>query len=115
MEFKDLINRRKEELGLSLSDLATRLNLHGYSVAKSTIGCWATGERNPQLDKKNVRDAIAMAIEMDTNEMLSELGFIIHEDDHTPEGRYAASIIDKIDDEIRRKHAIAILETFIGG
>lgn len=112
MLFKDYFNEKKRMIGLSLAEIAAQFNLHGYEITKSTIGGWASGKRNPQLDKKEVREAIAAVLQVDVNEMMTTLGFVILDEHRSPEALRAASLIDSLPEEERRK-AVRMLEVMV--
>ena len=103
MKFSDLLQLRKQELNLSLEEIASNLTSHGYEVTKSAVGYWSTGERSPKLGQKKVRDAIAAVLQIDVNEMMNMLGFTISEDDRSPEARQVADIVDRMPDDERRR------------
>jgi hypothetical protein len=108
MKFSELFQKRKDELKLSLEDIASRLASSGYSVSKSGVGLWATGDRTPRLGQKKVRGAIASALELDPNEMMNLLGYIVSKDERSSEARMASRIIDELPDADRRRIAAMI-------
>jgi transcriptional regulator with XRE-family HTH domain len=99
--FGELVNLRKQQLDLSYADIAARISLHGYLTAKSTVSNWATGNRNPPLSMVNVRRAIAAALDLDPNQMMHMLGYVVLDEDHTAEGRMAAEIVDSLSENMR--------------
>lgn len=109
MEFKNYIRERRTKLGMSLRTLAEELYNHGYEISHSGISHWESGRNNPPLHDPSFRALLADILKVDVNEMMADLGYIVVEDDHTPEARRAAQIIDRLPAE-RRFEALSYLE-----
>lgn len=82
--FRDNLERRMNELGLSDSDLCRRCE-----VAPSTVGRWLSGDRYPSLETLEV---IAKALEMTASELLAG-----------PDDRQAMSV----------EHALKVIEAVV--
>lgn len=111
MQIAQYLEKRKEELGLSLSDMERQLTLLGYEAGKSTIGHWMNGTRKPPLKNRKFLEALSITFKTSIPEMLMEMG-LVEADwpvDHTPEALKAATIIDMMPPDQRRK-AIKVLE-----
>jgi transcriptional regulator with XRE-family HTH domain len=101
MEFKDFLRKRRAELKISQADLADLLSSMGQETSSARIGHWETARNKPPLEDENFRHALAAALKMDVNELMSELGFVITDENRSREARRAADIIDRLPSEIR--------------
>lgn len=99
MEISEFLRARMNALGLSLSDLETRLTLHGYSVQRATIGHWTSGRNKPPLKDREFIDALAESLEMGVNEMLQQMNFIVLADDRSPTTQRIADLVEHLPPE----------------
>ena len=74
MEVKDFLRARRAQLGMTQEKLATRLEELGQETSYARVGHWETGRNKPPLHNKEFRTALAIALEMDVNEMMAALG-----------------------------------------
>lgn len=112
MNIQTLIKARRKELGLSLERLADTLEKYGYRVERQTISHWEHGRNNPPIESENFRTALALSLDMDVNDLLTQIGMIKTDDERSPESRRAAELIDLLPID-QRKKAVNILETVI--
>ena len=98
---------------MSLSEFSTKLTLRGYPVTKSAISLWITDKRTPKIKTREYREALANALEMPVNELLSVFGYEVTDETRSSEAMYAADLVDHMDSE-KRKLAIGILEKIAG-
>jgi len=96
MEFKEFFNKRRKELDLSLNDVADALAEKWKPVSDGAVGHWATGRNQPKLNDPQLREAIASILQVDVNEMMDLLGYIIAEDSRSKEAQIAAMIVDSL-------------------
>jgi transcriptional regulator with XRE-family HTH domain len=115
MKFADYFNQRIAGLGLNQSDVARELTLRGYEVSRAAISLWVSGKRNPDISNPKLRESLANILQIDVEQLLELMDYIIPDNKHTSEGRRAAFIIDQIEDENERKRAINVLQALIGG
>lgn len=114
MSIGEFIKKRRDELDLSLADLARIMTLNGYAVERQTIGHWERGRNNAPVANSRFRQALAVALHIDENEILDKVGFGLSEDDRSPEALRAASLIDQMSPE-QRHLALRLLETMLAG
>lgn len=114
MSIHGFLLKRKEELGLSLSEIETQFNLRGYSITKSSIAHWTTGMRKPPIKDRRFLEVLADIYKMSVPELLAGMGLMDEEyQGHTPEALRAADLIDQMPPE-QRKMALNILEAMKG-
>lgn len=101
MKISEFLKARRQELRISQADLASRLTLRGQDTLKASIGHWETERSNPPIRDYEFRLALASALEMDVNEMMAVLGFIIADTDRSTDARRAADIIDRLPSDAR--------------
>jgi hypothetical protein len=112
MDFSTFLSRHLEHNQMSYSDLVRELELRGFSFSKAAIGHWRSGKNNPPLEDPVFRAALAHALRTDVNRMMTQLGYIQYEDDHSSEARIAAELIDQMP-EGKRAAALKILEQLV--
>lgn len=110
MEFKTFLRQRREKLGITQSEVAELLSIHGEETSSARVGHWETGRNKPPLEDARFRRAMALTLEVDVNTMMTELGYVISNDDYSSEARLAAEIVDLLPSE-GRELAIEILRT----
>jgi transcriptional regulator with XRE-family HTH domain len=111
MEFKEFVRRRREELGISQQELADRLSQRGQETSYGRISHWETGRNKPPLEDPKFRQALASALEMDSNELLFRLGYISDiASKYSREARIAADIIERLPQD-QRRIALALLNS----
>ena len=111
MEFKAFLRSRREELGLTQQDLADALANAGQETSYARVSHWETGRNKPPLEDTRFRQALATALELDVNEMMSILGFVVSNDDRSPNARLAADLIDQLPADAQEM-VIEIIQTF---
>lgn len=99
MEFKAFLRHRREKLGISQAEVAERLSDHGEETSSARVGHWETGRNKPPLEDLRFRRALALALEMDANSMMTELGYVTSQDAYSSEARLAAEIVDQLPTE----------------
>lgn len=99
MGIGDFLRHRRTELDISLSDLATRLALRGFSTTKANIGHWERGRTNPPLDDPDFRMALAASLEMSVNDLMRRLGYTTDEDSLTSKAMRAAEIVNRLPED----------------
>lgn len=111
MRVSEYIAQRRSELRYSLEDLARQITLAGYACQKSNVWQWESEYRQTQapIQKREFRLALAAALQVDVNDMMQALDFIIHDDQRSPEARRAAELVDHMPPE-KRKMALDVLE-----
>lgn len=109
MEINEFLRRRLQKMDISLSDLEARLNLYGYKVTKGAIGHWVTGRRKLPLKDTRFVEVLARSLEMSTNEMLEQMGFIATDDDWSPTVQRIAAIANQLSPD-KQKLALKLVE-----
>jgi transcriptional regulator with XRE-family HTH domain len=99
MEFKDFLKRRRKQLDLSQADVAELLTIKGEETSPAKVGHWETGRNKPPLDNGHFREILASALQMDVNDMMEELGYVVHEDHRSREAQLAAMIVDHLPEQ----------------
>lgn len=102
------IRERREELGLTLDDLAARLQLEGFNYTSGSVGHWERGVRQPPLGKATFVDALSNALKLPKDEIMRLSGYKLSSD-HSSAGARAAAIVDDLDDETQEL-ALKLLE-----
>jgi transcriptional regulator with XRE-family HTH domain len=110
MEFKTFLRQRREKLGITQAEVANRLSDHGEETSSARVGHWETGRNKPPLEDLRFRRSLALALEMDVNSMMAELGYVTADEEYSSEARLAAEIVDQLPTE-GRELAIEILRT----
>jgi transcriptional regulator with XRE-family HTH domain len=103
MRFSDYLQKRRVELDLSLADVADRLARYGLIVSTSAVSAWGTGVRKPKLFSTEVRKAIAAALEVDVNELMSALELVETDENRSPEALYVADMLDRLPEDEREE------------
>ena len=101
MEFHEFLIQRMQQLSLSLQDISTLLTLNGFETSKATVGHWRTGRNKPPLDQPRLRSALSLALEMDVNDMMDQLGYIVNEDELSPIARRIAHMVNDYPDSVQ--------------
>lgn len=102
MEFKDFLRRRRLQLGISQADVADRLSSFGEETGHARVGHWETGRNKAPLENDKFRVALAAALEIDVNDMMADLGYIVADESRSGEAKLAASIVDELPADIRQ-------------
>ena len=105
MSFGEFLRSRRQQLGISLSELSSRLALRGVSISKAGIQHWEGGRNDPPLEDELFRTALAMSLEMSVNELMSAIGYIKSVSDYDSNAMRAADIVSHMTPD---KQAIAI-------
>lgn len=117
MKTGTFIKTRRDELDLSLQDVASRLTLNGYPTNKASVWQWENEEksnRNAPIEKEEFRVALARAFEMDINVLVKLVGWVKVDDERSPEALRAASLVDQMRPD-QRPMAVKLLETMLEG
>lgn len=72
LEELHFLRKRRQELGLSQSDLALRLKHRGANVSRKVISAWERGERYPQLNEIEL-EALADALRWELDQLMDVL------------------------------------------
>lgn len=99
MEFKDFLKTRRKELDISQADVAELLTQKGEDTSPAKVGHWETGRNKPPIENGNFREALASALQMDVNDMMEDLGYVVHEDQRSKEAQLAAMIVDHLPEQ----------------
>lgn len=113
MAIADFMRRRKDELGMSLSDMETQFNLRGYGITRASIGHWILGSRRPPVRDRRFLEVLAEVYKMSVPEILAGMGLMDEIEGMSPEARRAADIIEHMPPE-QRKMALKVLEAMTG-
>lgn len=96
MEFKVFLRKRREALGLTQQKVADELSAKGYEASPAKVGHWETGRNKPPLNDPTFRRIMASVLQMDINQMMDDLGYIINSEDRSAEAQLAAAIVDDL-------------------
>lgn len=102
MEFKLFLRQRRLSLGLTQSDIAKGLSQKGHDTSSARVGHWETGRNKPPLEDQRFRSVLASVLQMDINEMMSQLGYVISESERSEEAQIAANILDTLPPDARQ-------------
>lgn len=102
MKIGEFLKQRRRDLQISQDDLATRLTLKGQPTTKASVGHWERGRNNPPVEREEFRRALAASLEIDVNEMMAVLGFVLNESSRSPEAMLAADIMDQLPKDARQ-------------
>lgn len=94
MQFKEFLRYRRLELDLTQAELAERLTIYGHATKPARVGHWETGRNRPPLTEASFRSALALALQMDVNRLLSEIGYVVRDEDRSKEAMIAAEIVE---------------------
>ena len=92
----DFIRSRRDKLLISQAELAAKLTLHGHTTTKANVGHWEKGRHDPPIDDKDFRLALALSLEMDVNELMNQLGFVVTSDNRSRNALLAADMMDEL-------------------
>ena len=109
MEISEFIKKTRKTKQLSLQAMADALERYGYRVERQAISHWEHGRNNAPLHDVAFRRALAAVFDMDINDLMNTLGYVIQEDERSPESRLAADIVERLP-ENERQRAIVILQ-----
>lgn len=102
------LKQRRNELKLTLDDLAARLQVEGVSISSGAISHWENNRHLPPLDDMEFRQALANALKIDVSTLLKMAGYEVAQK-HTDTGEKAAFLVDKLPPE-KQRLALNILE-----
>lgn len=108
--FKWLAQRR-EEVGISQEEFASRLQLDGFNITRAAVANWEQGRNNPKTDNLLLMESIGKALRLSVRDILQLSGYEISES-HSNAGQRAAYIVDRLK-ERDQKLALEILERFL--
>lgn len=106
------IREKRQDMGMSLADLSTKLSLYGYEVSKAAIGHWESGRNFPPIEDESFVKALSVALKIDTQTLWQHTVAEYSVEDLSPEARRAAEIVELMTDE-KREMAINLLEAML--
>lgn len=109
MEISQFIKQQRASKKLSLKDMADVLERYGYKLERQTISHWEHGRNSPPMQDATFRRALAACFEMDVNDLMNAIGYVVQENDRSPESRLAAEIVERLPQN-ERQRAIIILQ-----
>jgi len=101
MKFPEFLKNKRQALGLSQLQLANKLSDLGQETSPARVGHWETGRNKPPIEELPFRRALALVLEMDINDMMNELGYVVSDDDRSTQARRAAEIVDYLPDDAK--------------
>ena len=101
MDIKDYIQKKLEALDMSLSQFANALTLRGHDISKGGVYNWVIGKAKPPVHDKDFRYKLASVLEVDVDDMLTDLGYVSSPSDKSPNARRASDIIDHLPAEVQ--------------
>lgn len=110
MQFNDFLRERRRILGMTQADVADQLTLRGQETSYARVSHWERGRNKPPLEDKAFREALATTLNLEVNEMMAALDYMVLEDARSPDARLAAEIVDHLP-EAGKKLAIEYLRT----
>jgi len=105
------LRQRREQLHLNQEELAARLQLAGFDVARASISHWETGRFKPPFNDPDFTKVFASVLKMSINSMLKQAGYEIVTD-LSDNARQAAEIVDQLPAD-RQRLAIGLLEQLL--
>jgi len=93
------LRSKREALGISQEELATRLQLNGQDVSRASISGWEHGRYHPPLENRTFRRALAISLGISMSDLLRAAGYEIADDSRSPAARLAADIVDEMQPE----------------
>lgn len=109
MEISQFIKQQRGLKKFSLQAMADTLERYGYKVERQTISHWEHGRNIPPMRDATFRRALAASLDMDVNDLMNTLGYVVQEDERSPESRLAADIVERLP-EHERQRAIMLLQ-----
>lgn len=97
----EFLKQRRSVVGISQADLATRLTLRGHATTKANVGHWEKGRHIPPIEDHAFRMVLSSALEIDVNEMMTILGFVVTEDKRSGKAKLAADLIDQLPEDAK--------------
>lgn len=101
MKIGEFIRQRRNELEISQDELVARLNLRGIAITKGGVGFWERGRNLPPIEDVDFREALALSLEVDVNELMESIGYIKTDSQRSSDALFAASIIDRLPPKVR--------------
>lgn len=101
----DWIKQRRLELKLSQEEFAASLQLEGLDASRTAVSSWETGRYFPPIEDRESRQAMARALKVSVEDLLSAAGFEIDAAEISDAARRAASIVNHLPPE---KQTLAI-------
>jgi transcriptional regulator with XRE-family HTH domain len=96
------IKQRRAKLDLSQAKLAQRLTDLGQTTSHTRVAHWESGRNKPPLEDPKFRVALAVALEIDVNDMMAELGYVVTDEHRSAEALIAAEIVDQLPAEAKQ-------------
>jgi transcriptional regulator with XRE-family HTH domain len=102
------LRQRREQLHINQEELAARLQLAGFDIARSSISHWENDRFKPPFNDPEFTKAFASVLKLSVNSMLKQAGYEIVTD-LSENARHAAEIVDSLPAD-RQRLAIGLLE-----
>lgn len=102
------LQNRRQSLGMSQEDLAARLQLEGFDIARSTVGHWEQSRYSPPFENPRFTKTLSSILDLPVPTMLQMAGFELS-NQHTEAGEAAAYIIDDLPPD-KQDLALRLLE-----
>lgn len=96
MKFSQFLMQRRTLLNLSTTDIADRLSANGYSASRAAVSHWENERNGPPISDSKFRRALALALDLDVNSMLTQLGYITLEETRSANALLGAELIDQM-------------------
>ncbi len=96
MEFREFLKARRTALKMSQAQVADELSARGQETSAARVGHWETGRNNPPLENPHFREALALVLQTEVNDLMAELGFIVVDSQRSKEALLAAQIVDHL-------------------
>ena len=104
------LTKRRDEMGLTLDDLARELQLMGFSFSPGAISHWEKGRHKPKLMTDPLfRKALAQILRMDVHTMLRLDGYEVDEEEFSPQAEQAAYLINQMPPD-KQELALRLIE-----
>lgn len=103
------LKNRRQHLGMSQEDLAARLQLSGFDIARSTVSHWEQARYRPPFENPAFVKVMSEILDLDVPKMLYMAGFDI-QTTHGELAEQGAYIIDSLPPD-KQRLAIRLLET----
>jgi transcriptional regulator with XRE-family HTH domain len=84
---------------MTQQDLADSLSQSGHETSYARVSHWERGRNKPPLENPAFRMALATALQTDVNDMMSELGFVVTDEQRSRNALLAADLMDQMPEE----------------
>lgn len=103
------LQNRRQHLGISQEELASRLQLAGFDIGRSTISNWEQSRHSPPFDNPKFLKAISEILDLPVSKVLYMAGFDLTSQ-HGEIAEQAAYLIDSLPPD-RQILALRLLES----